>query len=638
MDGYIYQYTRENLKYLELLSREYPTMQSVCTEIINLQAILNLPKGTEYFMSDIHGEYEAFAHILNNCAGVIREKVDRIFSSRLTDEECAEICTLIYYPEQKIKITKNSGIDLDQWYKTNLYYLIDVCKIVSSKYTRSKVRKALPKEFGYIIDELLHSEDGDINQELYHSKIIDTIISIRNADEFICALASLIKKLAVDRLHIVGDIFDRGPNPDKIMDLLMEHHSVDIQWGNHDILWMGGACGNEVCVATIVKLCAAFNNLEVLEDGYGINLRPLAIFASEIYKDYSSSLADAIHKAISIIMFKLEAGIINRNPEFEMENRILLNKIDYNNQTILIEGKYYPLQNTFFPTIDENGPFALTKQEQEIIDGLVHSFTESERLQKHVEFLYEKGSMYKCFNQNLLFHGCIPMDENGELLSVSVNGVSAKGKQLMDLCEKTARKAYFGKSKRSIDFMWYLWCGRKSPLFGREKMTTFERLFIEDKTSWDEKKNPYYKHYLKEEVCIMLLKEFGLNGEISHVINGHVPVKTKDGESPIKANGRLIVIDGGFCKAYHPRTGIAGYTLVFNSREMRIISHQPFSSTEKAVEQNIDIKSTSTKFQTLMSRIMVMDTDIGNEISNKIFDLTLLLNAYRDGHLIPRKD
>ncbi|CAB1253374.1 Fructose-1,6-bisphosphatase class 3 [Ruminococcaceae bacterium BL-6] len=633
-----YHLSHDEIKYLKLLSEKYPTIQDVCTEIINLQAILNLPKGTEHFMSDLHGEYEAFYHILNNCSGVIREKVDAVFGGRLSAQERSELCTLIYYPEQKLRRVKKKTKNMDAWYQKTLRQLIEVCKVTASKYTRSKVRKALPPEFSYIIDELLHAQpDENSNQLVYHAKIIDTIIGISNADEFISAISSLIKRLAVDRLHIVGDIFDRGPGADSIMDLLMKHHAVDIEWGNHDILWMGAACGSEACVATVVKNCVAHGNLATLEQGYGVSLRELAMFAKETYTD-CGDLTQAIKKAISVILFKLEGAVILRHPEYEMESRLLLHKIDYENRSIEIDGKTYRMNTVFFPTVSREYPYELTPQERQIMDGLVLGFRESERLHRHMRFLYAKGSMYLCFNQNLLFHGCIPLRPDGSLASVRIGDRLAKGKELMDLSDKIARRAYFGPKDGADkqfcqDYMWYLWCGKDSPLFGREKMTTFERIFIDDKSAWKEKKNAYYTYFNREETCRMLLREFGVDTPFSHIVNGHVPVRATSGENPIKAGGRLIVIDGGFCQAYHPTTGIAGYTLIYNSHGMRIMSHQPFGGVEAAIDENQDIESHSDVFETQHMRAMVMDTDNGNDISNKIFDLTLLLNAYRQGVL-----
>ena len=632
-------FTTEELKYLTLLSEQYPTEQDVCTEIINLKAILNLPKGTEHFMSDLHGEYAAFTHILNNCSGVIREKVDLLFGDRLPEAQRSEICTLIYYPERKLKLVKQAGGDLDEWYRITLLQLIEIAQLVSSKYTRSKVRKAMPEDFRYIMDELLHNEGReDDNQRHYHNQILDTIISIQNAGEFIIALTVLIKRLAVDRLHIVGDIFDRGPRPDSIMDMLMRHHSVDIQWGNHDILWMGAAAGSEACMATVVKNSVNHRCLDMLESGYGISLRPLTLFARDVYTE-CPTVHEAVHKAIAVILFKLEGQVIRRHPEYDMDGRLLLDKIQWKEKTVQSGGEIYPLKTIQFYTIDPADPYALSPQEREIMDGLAECFRQSVRLHEQVSFLYAVGNLYKCFNQNLLFHGCIPMNEDGSFTKVKVGGEWVSGKALMDAFEKVARQAYFSRNEEGhqeyCDAMYYLWCGRNSPLFGKERITTFERMFVEDKAAHAEPKNPYYTLYKEKETCEKILREFGLTTEFSHIINGHVPVKVGKGESPIKAGGKLIVIDGGFCRAYQKTTGIAGYTLIYNSRGMRIVSHQPFQGLESALEDNIDIESHSELFETEVSRVMVMDTDIGNELSDRVYDLSRLLAAYRGGLLAP---
>jgi fructose-1,6-bisphosphatase-3 len=633
-------FTQEEIKYLTLLSEKYPTEQEVCTEIIDLQAVLNLPKGTEHFMSDLHGEYEAFFHILNNGSGVIREKVDKVFANIMNSHERSEFCTLIYYPEQKMSMLRMEDEEKKEWYKITLYRLINLCKVVSSKYTRQKVREALPSEYSYIIDELLHAQpDEDDNQLIYHQKIIDTIINIDNADQFIIALTALIKRLAVDRLHIVGDIFDRGPRADSIVDMLMQYHSVDIEWGNHDILWMGAAAGSLPCIATVVKNCLSYRNLATLENGYGISLRPLTVFASETYPECSGSHQAAL-KAISVILLKLEGQVIERHPEYDMEDRRLLHRIDYDTKTVCINGVTYSMNDAQFPTVDRSNPYQLSEGEEKVLHGLERAFRGNERLHRHTQFLYENGSMYRCYNQNLLYHGCIPLDESGKLLEVTIDGKKLSGKAYMDYCDTIARRAYFGISEQEKqdckDFMWYLWCGKNSPLFGRSKMTTFERRFLDDPNTWTEEKNPYYRFYQSEETCRMILEDFGLCSPFSHIINGHVPVRALEGESPIKANGKLIVIDGGFCKAYQPKTGIAGYTLIYNSHGMRIMSHQPFATTKKAILENEDIQSHSDVFETEVARVMVMDTDYGNKLSNTIYDLTLLLTAYRQGDLTPK--
>jgi fructose-1,6-bisphosphatase-3 len=630
------QLTEEKLKYIQLLSEDYPTIPSVCREIINLKAILNLPKGTEHFMSDIHGEYEAFYHIMNNAAGVIKEKVDMIFDERMTPQERQEICTLVYYPKEKIKLLKKQNALTPVWYKTNLKNLTELAKFLSSKYTRSKVRKALPPEFSYIIDELLHAQpDEDNNQLVYHEKIIDTIVDIDSADEFIEALCKLIKRLAVDHLHIVGDIYDRGPNADKIMDLLITHHSVDIQWGNHDILWMGAACGNEACIANILRNNIKYNNIKILENSYAISLRSLALFAEQTYPELAPM--DAALKAISVILFKLEGQIIMRHPEYDMVDRLLLDKIDKEKGMVRIGDKEYALNDSNFPTLDINDAYTLTSEERQVVDELREAFVNSHMLRTHVRFLYEKGNIYLKYNKNLLFHGCIPMTEEGEFDTMKMDDMLLRGKDYMDYAGKVARRAFFGKHHRQsdIDFMWYLWCGKKSPLAGRT-MKTFERTFVVDKSTYDEPKNPYYRFYQQEKYCIKILKEFGLNSEISHIINGHTPIKVSKGESPLKANNRLIVIDGGFCRAYQKTTGIAGYTLIYNSHGMRLKAHQPFESIDKVLTENKDIESTSNFFEMEKKRVMVKDTDTGREILETIRDLELLLMAYRQGIIVAK--
>lgn len=648
-------------KYLELLASEYPTVQKVATSIINMQAVMDLPKGTEHFMSDLHGEHEAFLHILNNASGVIKEKVNLVYANTLSASERSELATLIYYPEEKLALIKKKNDDIDDWYRITLHRLIEVCKVVASKYPRSKVRHAMPKDFEYIIDELLHTNDVE-NKELYFERIIATIIDIDRADAFISALASLIKHLAVDRLHIVGDIFDRGARPDIILDSLINHHSVDIQWGNHDILWMGAAAGSRACIANVLNVTLQYSNLDVIETGYGINLRPLIMFAQEAYADddcqcfaakvlnpakqhyekKDMNLIAKIHKAVAVMLFKLEGQLIKKHHEYGMEDRLLLDKIDFQNNTVMLDGKTYPIKDTNFPTVNPENPYELTPEEEKCMDALKASFIQSEKLQKHVRFLYAKGGLYLCFNSNLLFHGCIPLQKDGSFTTVNFDGRALKGKELMDYAESMARLAYFGEEKsvqrkNGRDFMWYLWCGKCSPLFGRNKMSTFEKYLIEDKSVREEPKNPYYSFTDNEEVCSNILREFGLDENISHIINGHVPVKTKDGESPVKANGKLIVIDGGFCRAYQPTTGIAGYTLIYNSHGMRLISHEPFENLQTAIENNKDIISTSNIFETVNVRKKVSDTEDGNEMKSRIDDLKMLLEAYRVGVVKERR-
>lgn len=646
------------LEYLKLLSRQYPTAQSAASEIINLQAILNLPKGTEHFMSDLHGEYEAFIHIVSNASGAIREKVDMLFFNTLSENERATLATLIYYPEEKLTEILEVVPDIKEWYTETLNHLIEICHLVSSKYTRSKVRKSLPVEYSYIIDELLNTDFTLHNKKEYYDNIISTIISIGKAEDFIIDMCELIKRLIVDRLHIVGDIFDRGPRADIVMNCLLNHHCVDIQWGNHDILWMGAAAGSKICIATVLANSVLYNNLEVIETGYGISLRPLAVFANEVYSHSNTdcfktrvsndcsaynpkdlALCSRMSKAISVILFKLEGQAIMRNPEFKMEERLLLDKIDYESKTVNINGTIYPLRDCDFPTIDKDNPYMLSGEENELIEQLRLSFLRSEKLQTHIRFLFSKGNLYKCFNGNLLLHGCVPMNPDGTFMEFDIHGKKLKGKAFLDYAEKLAYTGYYGKpnSKEKLfgeDFLWFLWCGKNSPLFGREKITTFERRLISDKSTWVEPKNAYYKLTTDKQICEMILEEFGLGGRRSHIINGHIPVKSKDGENPIKGGGKLIVIDGGFCRAYQPTTGIAGYTLIYNSYVMRLSSHEPFVGVENAIKYNKDILSTSVVFERLDSRIKISETDNGVLLQKNIDELKKLLKAYKTGALM----
>ncbi len=628
--------SQTNTKYLELLSQKYPTVQAACTEIINLQAILNLPKGTEHFVSDIHGEDEAFCHILNNASGVIREKVDRLFEKTLSSKERTELCTLIYYPERKLEeLKKRVEDDLAEWYCITLYRLIDICRLCASKYTRSKVRKALPRDFEYILDELLHTSSEDSNKQGYYEHIISTITQIGRSDAFIIALASVIKRLVVDRLHVVGDVFDRGPHADIILDKLISHHAVDIQWGNHDVLWMGAAAGSATCIACVLNISTKYSNIDFVETAYGINLRPLALFAQETYTD-DTDLLDHMHKAIAIIQFKLEGQTIMRHPEYDMDDRLLLDKIDFDQMTVRIGENTYPLNDHDFPTIDPAHPYSLTQAEAEVVSQLIYSFTQSEKLQRHVKFLFSQGSIYLTFNGNLLFHGCIPMNEDGSFYSFDFGGIQKSGKKLMDYADALARQGYYAKEgtkarQAGCDFLWYLWCGKRSPLFGRSKISTFERMFIDDKSVWEEKKDPYYHWVEEEQTCQRILTEFELSGRYSHIVNGHVPVRTKDGELPVRGGGKLIVIDGGFCRAYHQQTGIAGYTMFYNSYGIRLVSHEPFPGLTDAVLFNKDILSTYVVFDTAQERITVAQTDVGRALQADIDDLTALLDAYRDG-------
>ena len=622
-------------RYLELLAEKYPTEQAVSREIINLTAILSLPKGTEHFMSDLHGEYEAFCHILNNCSGVIREKVDLLFGETLSDFDREEICTLIYYPVEKLELVRKEGKNNEEWYRATLGKLIDIARLLSSKYTRSKVRKAMPKEYAYILDELIHvQKDEDDNQVVYHRNILDTLLELDNADEFIEVLAGLIKRLAVDHLHIVGDIFDRGACADRIIDLLMQYHSLDIEWGNHDILWMGAAAGSKACIATVVRNNLKYNNTKILENSYGISLRNLALFAEKIYPNEEPMKAAL--KAISVMLFKLEGQVILRNPDYNMTDKLLLHKVNVEKQTVEIDGTEYAIKEEAFPTVnfdsgDIEDVYQLSEEEEQVMEGLRMAFVNSIRLRQHIDFLYQKGSMYRIFNGNLLYHGCVPLDESGNLEGVAFGKKRYHGREYLDYAERIARRAWSKDARqKDRDFMWYLWCGRKSPLSGRN-IKTFERTYVLDENTWFEQSNPYYKFYHEEKVCNMILHEFGLYSESSHIINGHTPVRTSKGEHPVRANGKLLVIDGGFCKSYHKTTGIAGYTLIFNSHGIRIKSHQPFQSVYAALTENKDIESKSELVETEKERLMVRDTDSGKKIKEDIDGLKMLLQAYRNG-------
>ena len=644
------------LRYLNLLSKQYPTIASACTEIINLQAILNLPKGTEHFLTDIHGEYESFNHVLKNGSGNIKRKINEVFSEILTEKEIKSLAALIYYPEQKLEIIRKTENDIEKWYKDTIYRLVVVCRKAAFKYTRMKVRKALPKDFAYIIEELMHQGPEEYDKEEYYNEIIQTIIKIGRADEFIIAMANLIQRLVIDRLHIIGDIFDRGPGADIVMETLLNYHSLDIQWGNHDILWMGAASGSEACIATVIRICARYANLDTIEDGYGINILPLATFALEFYgndpctaflpkieSDFECSendikLISKMHKAISIIQFKLEGEIIKRRPHFSMNDRLLLNNINYSDGTIDINEKSYKLNDCNFPTINHDNPYELTMEEKDLIEKLKSSFLSSEKLQKHIRFLFSNGSMYLKYNSNLLFHGCIPMNEDGSFKKVKIgsSGKSYSGKAYFDRLEILVRESYFHRNNPEaklygMDITWYLWTGPFSPLFGKDKMTTFERYFIDDKETHIENKNPYFKLEDSEEMCKIIFEEFGLNPDESHIINGHVPVKFKKGENPIKANGKLLNIDGGFSRAYQKTTGIAGYTLIYNSYGLILASHDPFESAQKAIEEEIDIHSTKIVVEREVERKRVRDTDDGIKIKSQIQDLEMLLEAYRSG-------
>lgn len=648
--------SQNDLGKLKLLSEKYRNVQSAATELINLQAITNLPKGTEHFISDLHGEFETFYHIINNASGAIREKIDYLFASELNNEERAKLSTLIYYPAEKLNELAIMELNSKEWYIITINRLIKVCRFVASKYTKSKVRKALPPDFAYIIEELLYNSYEERNKNYYYVNIINTIIEIGRADAVISAICNTIKKLVVDHLHIVGDIFDRGPRADIVMDSIIKHHSVDIQWGNHDIIWMGAACGSLTCISVALCNSINYNNLEFLEEGYGINLRPLAVFASKIYKNSDIScfkikninsagnfsfndvgLISKMFKAIAIIRFKLEGQTIMRNPQFNMENRLLLDKINYENKTVHIGSVDYPLKDTDFPTINKNNPYQLTPQENELILQLQSAFLHSEKLQRHIKFLYTHGNIYKCFNSNLLLHGCIPLNDDGSLMSFNFEGQKLSGKNFLDYAEYVVREAYYNRNssenQKNSDFLWFLWCGRFSPLFGKDKMATFERLLVKDKTTHYEAKNAYYKYTYNENICNKLLELFELNEDYSHIINGHIPVKSKDGEHPVRANGKLIVIDGGFCKAYQKTTGTAGYTLIYNSFGLRLCAHEPFEGIFEAINNNTDIFSTYVVSEKVNDRITVGQTDKGRKIFSTILDLKKLIHAYQIGAL-----
>lgn len=643
-------------RYLERLAQIYPTIAKASTEIINLQAILNLPKGTEHFLTDIHGEYEAFSHVLKNGSGSVRRKVDDVFGNTMSSRDKQSLATLIYYPAEKMERIRKTEENMEDWYKITLYRLIEVCKRAASKYTRSKVRKALPADFAYVIEELITVKAEITDQESYYNSIVSTIIRIGSAEKFIIALCELIQRLTVDHLHIVGDIYDRGPGPHIIMNKLMKYHSVDIQWGNHDVLWMGAAAGHRGCIANVIRICARYGNLDILEDGYGINLLPLATFAMNTYREdpcscfqlkggqnYSLSeqqLNIKMHKAISIIQFKVEGQIIKKNPGFGMDDRNLLHRIDFERGTLMLGDREYPMADRNFPTVDPQRPYALTREEEEIMTRLEQAFLQCEKLQRHMRFLLNKGGLYKVYNNNLLYHGCVPLTKSGELMKVRIYGKYYKGKELYEVLESYVRKGFYAmdhrERERGKDMMWYIWLGEGSPLFGKDKMATFERYFLTEKETHKEGKNAYYTMLENEEVVNRILAEFGLPEEGTHIINGHVPVKSKSGESPVKCGGKVLVIDGGFSRAYQKETGIAGYTLIYNSYGLILAAHEPFESTEAAIEKESDIHSDSIVIKRVLQRKLVGDTDIGRELKEQIHDLELLLQAYRSGRIAER--
>lgn len=643
------------IRYLKSLAKQYPTIASAATEIINLKAILSLPKGTEHFITDVHGEYEQFQHIMRNGSGAVKRKIEQEFGTTFSKAEKKNIAALIYYPELKLEEVARHEENMDDWYRVTLYRLIPICKNASSKYTRSKVRKALPKDFSYVIEELLTGRPDQSDQEDYYNEIINSVIETGRAAELIVALCNLIRRLVVDHLHVVGDIYDRGPYPHLIMDTLMEYHSVDIQWGNHDVLWMGAAAGNPACIANMLRISAKYGNLDILEDGYGINLVPLARLAMTTYQDdpckyfkveydeeqyniKDAQLDEKMHKAIAVIQFKLEGQLIDEYPEFEMEERKLLHRMDLENGTVEVEGVTYPLRDTYFPTIDPEHPYELSVEEKDVVERLTTAFINCEKLQKHVRFLFTKGSMYKVYNGNLLYHGCVPLNEDGSFKKVKLFGHEYSGKKLYDVLEHYARLGYYSidpkEKKLGQDILWFIWENKNSPVFGKEKMTTFERYFIEDKKTHEEKKNPYYRLVEHEEVVNEILEEFGLKGDDAHIINGHIPVETTIGESPMKCNGKLLIIDGGFSRAYRSKTGIAGYTLIYDSYGLILAAHEPFESVESAVVNGTDIHSHNAVVQSVMRRMTVADTDRGVQIKEDIASLEALLRAYRSGLLV----
>ncbi|MDO4567320.1 MAG: fructose-1,6-bisphosphatase [Clostridia bacterium] len=640
-------------KHLTLMAREYPTIPTVCSEIINLQAICNLPKATEHFLSDIHGEHAAFLHVINNASGAIRDKIEKVFGNSLGAKERNAIAALIYYPEFKMDELRVQGENMEDFYRVTLHRLILICRATTSKYSRSKVRKALPKDFAYIIDELLHTHYVDQDKEMYYERIITSIISLGRAEDFIVELCSLIKRMAVDQLHIVGDIFDRGPHPDVILDRLIEHHNVDIQWGNHDVLWMGAAAGSPVCVATAIKTSLQYDALDMLENSYGINILPLALFANEYYGDVDCSaftprnmpsehyvpkdrtLYARMHKAIFVVQCKLEGQLLARHPEYNMADRDMLSRIDYDDMSLEVDGVKHKLLDGEFPTVDPKNPNELTEAERMLIEHLTTAFENSDRLQKHVRFIYSSGSVYLCSNGNLLFHGCVPLNDDGSYMEFDMGDGPVSGRAFLDYAQKLARDGMFApkgskERERGRDFLWFLWCGRNSPIFGRMHITTFERALIADKTTHKEPKNAYYKYCDDEEFAIKLLNDFGLHEEYSTIVNGHIPVRAKAGEDPMKANGRRVVIDGGFCRAYQSQTGIAGYTMFFSSKRLRIVEYEPYSVIEPGLSDN-DIFTRDVMVKTLPTRMLVGDTDTGRELKERIADLMELLDAYRTG-------
>ncbi len=645
---------KEILHYYEHLAELFPTISSASSEIINLQALLQLPKGTEHFLSDIHGEYSAFSHVLRNGSGAVRKKIDDVFGHTLSATDKTALAILIYYPQKKMSLIRKSETDMESWYKTTLYRLIEVCKIVSSKYTRSKLRKALPEDYAYIIEELITEKQEVQNKEAYYESIINTIVELGQAERFIVALADVIKRLVIDHLHILGDIYDRGSGPHKILDELCDYHSVDVQWGNHDIVWMGAAAGHLACIAAVIRSSIRYGNLELLEEGYGINMLPLATLAMKEYEDdpcerfvqkdstsnttrIESELVRKMHKAIAIIRFKLDGQLIQKYPEFGMDDQLRLSHIDFEKGTVMIEGIEYKMEDMYLPTVNPENPYELTEDEMEVMLRLKSSFRHCEKLQKHVEFLLKHGSLYKIYNGNLLYHGCVPMNEDGEFTKVNVFGKEYSGKALYDILESYVRKAFFEKNKaikeQGKDLMWYLWTAPNSPIYGRHKMATFERYFVDDADLKEENNNAYYGLIEKPEISQKILDEFGLSGKHMHIVNGHVPVRAKEGEQPVKSGGKVIVIDGGFSKTYQRKTGIAGYTLTYNSHGLTLSAHEPFVSADESVQKELDMVSKFRVIEYADGRVTVGDTDYGKKMERRIKDLKVLIQLYQSGEM-----
>ena len=650
--------SQENIHYYEQLAELFPTISSASSEIINLQSILHLPKGTEHFLSDIHGEYDAFSHVLRNGSGAVRKKIDDVFGHTLGVADKTALATLIYYPREKMALVKRHETDMESWYKTTLYRLIEVCKIVSSKYSRSKVRKSLPKDYAYVIEELITEKQEVLNKEAYYEAIINTIVEIGRTEDFIVALSELIQQLVIDHLHILGDIYDRGPAPHLIMDRLCNYHSVDIQWGNHDIVWMGAATGQLACIAAVIRTSIRYGNLDLLEEGYGINMLPLATLAMKVYDNdpcerfiqkengsnqsthIESDIVRKMHKAIAIIRFKLEGQLIHKWPEYGMDEHCRLHKINFKTGMVEIEGKEYKMMDMNLPTVDPDNPYELTEDEMEVMLRLQSSFLHCEKLQRHAKFLLKRGSMYRVYNGNLLYHGCVPMEIDGSFAKVNIYGQEYSGKALYDVLESYVRKAFFSKDKqekeKGMDMIWYIWTAPNSPIYGRHKMATFERYFLAETEMHHESKNAYYKLIDKPETAEKILKEFGLEGDRVHIINGHVPVRRLSGESPVKSGGKVIVIDGGFSKSYQSKTGIAGYTLTYNSYGLTLSAHEPFVSTEEAIRKEMDIVSKQDAVEYMDRRMLVGDTDFGKKMSQRIEELKVLIRLYQSGELAER--